>query len=252
MSCDERPRTQTDEGFTLAMVIVGIAVMAIFLGVAVQTVSFQMKREREAELIFRGEQYVEAIRLFKTKYGRYPMRLKELWEADPKVIRRKWKDPITRSENWGIVFLGQENMGGGMAGGGQDVLGPDGRPIIRPTGTPGFGARPSGSGRGDQNNGLPPGVTRNQDGELIGPIVGVHSTSCEDSVKVYEGRTSYCEWKFIFRENQQRGRGGRPGGGGPGGGGTGPRGFHGGENQDDFIDRVRGTPPPRPRATGTP
>ena len=90
------------------IVVLTVAIMSIMMTVAVQTVEFQMRREREAELIFRGEQYVEAIRLYKIKYGRHPMQLKELWEADPRVIRKKWKDPITDSEDWGLIFLGQE------------------------------------------------------------------------------------------------------------------------------------------------
>ena len=77
--------TRTPEsGYTLAILVMVIAIMAIMMAAAVEIVSFQAQREKEAELIFRGQQYVEGIRLFKIKYGRYPMRMKELWEADPK------------------------------------------------------------------------------------------------------------------------------------------------------------------------
>jgi hypothetical protein len=47
-------------------------------------------------------------------------------------------------------------------------------------------------------------------GEKVGPIIGVHSTSCKESIKVYEGRTRYCEWKFLYQEQQQQGGGRRP------------------------------------------
>ncbi len=234
-----------EQGYTMAALIMAIAVMAIMMGTAVQSVSFQAQREREAELIFRGEQYVEAIRLYKTRYGRFPMRIKEIWEADPKVIRRPFKDPITNSENWGIVFLGQENaggLGGGGLGGGRGGVGPDGRTVPMPAATPAVGigsGRRGESGQGD--TGLPKGVTRTQEGELVGPIVGVHSTSCDESIRIYEGRTTYCEWKFIFRENQQRGRGGP--GGGPGVRPTIPP-YHGGQDPDESRDRVLGTPGP--------
>ena len=227
-----------DAGYTLVMLVITIAIMSIMMGVAVQAVSFQMQREREAELIFRGKQYVEAIRIYKAKYGRNPMRMKEIWEADPKVIRKKWKDPITNSENWGIIFMGQERQMG------RQIVGPgDGTPL--PTGTPGMGGGVLGGGQ--RRNGLPDGVQRNEEGELIGPIVGVHSTSCDESIKIYEGRTTYCEWRF-FLEPDQRG-GGRPGGGGSGGRpGTKPRGVphHAGEDQPDTEQ------PPGPYPTGTP
>jgi type II secretory pathway pseudopilin PulG len=204
-------------------VVLVIALMSILMAVAVQTVDFQMRREREAELIFRGEQYVEAIRLYRMKYGRYPMRMKEIWEADPRVVRKQWKDPITDSEDWGLIFLGQE----GRRIGAENPLG--GTPS--PTTTVTY----EGGGRGDREG--DDGSMIGPDGEKIGPIVGVHSTSCDQSIKIYEGRTTYCEWQFVFREVRGRGTGRPPtgyppgktpevpggsGGGGGGGGGMPP------------------------------
>jgi hypothetical protein len=218
-----------------------------------------MQREREAELIFRGGQYIEAIRLYKARYGRNPMRLKEIWEADPKVIRRKFKDPITDSENWGIVFVGQEGQSMQAGGGGAG---------LSPTGTPVFETDRQ-RNQNDPNSGLPPGVQRDENGELMGPIAGVHSTSCEQSIRVYEGRTTYCEWRFVHRDDQRQ-RGGRQlsGGGGRGGGGRGGGegggGYHGGDKPRDRggsdprvrDEESRRTPRPNytpgPRRTGTP
>jgi type II secretory pathway pseudopilin PulG len=200
-----------EAGYTLAIFLMVIAVMAIMMAVAVQTVSFQMQREKEAELIFRGQQYVEGIRLFKQKYGRYPMQLKEMWEANPKVLRQKWIDPMTGSENWGLVHFGEDS---------QQLQQPWGAPgqqlTPTPTRTPVFSSeREGGPGGG---------------GEKMGPIIGVYSLADETSIKVYEGRTNYREWKFIYKEDQDRGGGGSPGGGRP----------------------PRPNPPPQPRPTGTP
>ncbi|MCU0235020.1 MAG: hypothetical protein MUE90_13440 [Thermoanaerobaculales bacterium] len=200
------------------MVIMVVAVMAILMAAAVQLASFEMQREREAELIFRGQQYVEGIRLYRQKYGRYPMRMKELWEADPKVLRRKWKDPITDSEEWGIVFLGQE---------GQELGGATGRgPRPSPTRTPVFTTRGPGSG------------------EKVGPIIGVHSLSGRTAIKVYEGRTKYNEWKFVFKEGDDAGTG--PGGGGGSGGSEEPT-----DPDQQWPPFGYPTPPP-PGRTGTP
>jgi len=202
------------------MFVMAIAVMSIAMGVAVQTVEFQMRREREAELIFRGEQFIEAIRLYKIKYGRYPMQLKEIYEAKPRVIRKRWKDPITDSDNWGIVFLGQEGRPGLQ---GRQLAGPGA------TSDSGFGDRdqlpngPTSSYDGNRGGGEGQGTGLGADqqgkgplgqgGVKIGPIVGVHSTSCEEAIKIYEGRTTYCEWRFIYREQPQQGAAGgqRPG-----------------------------------------
>ena len=204
-----------ESGYTLVVLLMAIAVMAIMMGVALQTVQFQMQREREAELIFRGQQYVEGIRLYKKKYGRHPMRMKELWEANPRVLRQKWTDPINGTEEWGVVFLGQE---GARAGGRRP---PEGARRPTPTPTPVFSREREGGG------------------EKVGPIVGVHSLATGDSIKIYEGRTRYSEWLFVLKEDEQQ-RGARPGGGRGQTGGT-PWGQHPGMP----------TPEP-PKPTGTP
>ena len=195
------------------MVIMVVAVMAIMMAAAVEIASFQAQREKEAELIFRGQQYVEGIRLYRQKYGRYPMRMKELWEANPKVLRRKWADPITGSEEWGLVFVGQQGqeLGGRAAGGGA--------PQATPTGTPVFGGGAAGGGGG----------------EKVGPIIGVHSLSQATSIKIYEGRTRYDEWKFVLEEDQAAGGGG------------------GSQDPDTPYGWVTPVPtPPQPGPTGTP
>jgi type II secretory pathway pseudopilin PulG len=157
--------------------VVIMAVMAIGLTVAVQSVTFQRQREKEEELIFRGRQAVEAIRLFRARNGRFPLTLMELVEADPRVLRKPWADPITGVADWVPVFLGQE---------GQVVAG----------------------GPADPKEGTPA-----PDTEARGPIIGVHSRSCQDSIKVYDGRTRYCDWQFVF-DPQKQGAGGGGGGGG--------------------------------------
>ena len=161
-----------------------IAIMAIMMAAAVEIASFQAQREKEAELIFRGQQYVEGIRLYRQKYGRYPMRLKEMWEADPKVLRRKWTDPITGDENWGVIFQGQE---------GRELTGLQTGPRPTPTRTPVFERQ------------------RAEGGEKVGPIIGVHSLSTETSIKVYEGRTQYNMWKFVLLEQGGSSRTGETG-----------------------------------------
>ncbi len=171
-----RIHNSREAGYTLAIFVMVLAIMAIMMAAAVEIASFQAQREREAELIFRGQQYVEGIRLYRQKYGRLPMRMKELWEADPRVLRKKWEDPITGSDKWGVIFQGQEGQeirpGRGRVGGQRPT----------PTRTPVFER------------------DREDDGEKVGPIIGVHSLSTDTSIKVYEGRTQYNEWKFILKE----------------------------------------------------
>ena len=164
-------------GFTLAAVVVIMALMAIFLTIAVETASFQQRREKEEELIFRGNQVVEAIRIFRARNGRFPINLNELVVAKPRVLRKKWPDPMTGVPDWEPVFLGEE--GTTVAGGG--VV-----PGATPTPVPVKGPRP-------------------RTGAKTGAIIGVHSRSCDEAIKLYDGRTRYCEWKFYFDPNKQTG-----------------------------------------------
>jgi len=194
-------------GYTLVAFVVTLAIMSIMMGVAVQIISFQMRREKEAELIFRGQQYVEAIRLYKQKYGRYPNSLKEIWTVKPRVIRKKWKDPITDSWYWGIVHPGQggRKIGQGRGGAGGAFGTPT--PTVTPTPFP----TPK------------PGTPPEQLPMETGPIVGVFSVSGEESIKVWEGRTTYREWKFVYKEQsaqQGGGGGGTPNPPSPPGGGV--------------------------------
>jgi len=203
----------SEAGYTMVMLVVIIAVMSIMMGVAVQTAAFQMQREKEAELIFRGKQYIEAIRLYKQRFGRYPVQLKELWEAKPRVIRKRWKDPITDSDNWGIIFFGQEGRQiGGVVGTAGVITDAGGRPIG--TQSPFGGAEQTSDGLSLDNDGSESGDEEGGSSAFgggsanrkVGPIIGVHSTSCDEAIKVYEGRTTYCEWRFIYKEEQRRGQ----------------------------------------------
>ncbi|NCO69027.1 MAG: hypothetical protein GW878_00680 [Acidobacteria bacterium] len=163
--------------------------MAIALTVAVQSVTFQQRREKEEELIFRGEQYVEAIRVFRTRNGRFPVSLDELWKAKPRVIRKKFIDPMTGKADWRPVFLGQdgEQVHTGVPGVPTPVAGR--MPTPRPAPTP----------ESSSSSGFGPGA-----GPQGGPIVGVKSRLCDESIKILDGRTRYCDWKFTFDPNKAK------------------------------------------------
>lgn len=174
-------------GYTMVAVLVSMAIMAILATVAVQTATFQKKRENEEELIFRGKQYVEGIRLFRARHGRFPVVLEELAKANPKVLRQAWEDPVTGQIDWVPVFLGQDGQQVGRQPGLVDGAAP----------TP----APTPVGGGD----APMPAT-----DARGPIIGVHSRSCEESIKVLDGRTRYCDWKFVLEVQPQRDPGQQP------------------------------------------
>src|ERR1700730_3946342 len=82
-----RKRANAQRGFTLVAIVIGIAILTILIAAVAPSIGVVMKRDREAELIFRGRQYARAIGLFQRRYGRYPNQLKELYENRPRTIR---------------------------------------------------------------------------------------------------------------------------------------------------------------------
>lgn len=162
-------------GYTLVALLVGMTVASILIAAVLPLASAQAQREKEAELIFRGLQYAEGIRVFRRRFGRYPNSLKELLEVKPRSVRRLWTDPMTKDGEWEIVSLEGTPVAQAPVGGGT------GRPA--PTPTPKPTPSPFKS---------PPGAG----GDRTGPVMGVYSKSTERGYRLWEGREAYNEWRF--------------------------------------------------------
>jgi hypothetical protein len=62
-----------------------------------------LQRDLEAELLFRGRQYVMAIDMFKKKNaGVNPKSLEELYEKN--FLRKQFTDPMTEEGTWNLVM----------------------------------------------------------------------------------------------------------------------------------------------------
>jgi len=208
-------------GYAMAALLVALAVMSILMTAALPAWRFQAKREKELELIFRGEQYVKAIERYERKMGpgMRPPSIDVL--VQQRFLRKKYKDPMTKDGEFQPLFIGA-NMppqpGPGSPPGGQ-------------TGRGGFGPP------GPAQPGVGSGLSGGQPG--MGGILGVVSKSKETSIRTYRGRTKYNEWQFVFAGMAGRGGPGQPGGqprpGAPGGiGGRGGPGGPGGRGMPTF------------------
>ena len=81
----------------MAALIIGIAIMAIMLTVVMPVWKQMVQREKEEELVFRGEQIAHSIGMFQRKFANaYPPSLDVLVEQ--KFLRKKYKDPITNQD----------------------------------------------------------------------------------------------------------------------------------------------------------
>jgi hypothetical protein len=91
------------DGYTFLIVLIMMTILAIGLLVAVPVWKTEMQREAEEELIFRGGQYVEAVRRFQAKNpGAFPKSIEELVKG--RFLRRVFRDPMTADGKWDIVI----------------------------------------------------------------------------------------------------------------------------------------------------
>lgn len=108
-----------EEGFTYIAMLVAVVVMGIALGITAEISSTIAKREREAELIFRGNAIKVAIgRYYNSSPGvkRFPKKIEELVEdkrfpVAKRHIRRLYADPmmvgkpIVDKANWKLIRM---------------------------------------------------------------------------------------------------------------------------------------------------
>ena len=69
------------EGYAMAGLLVALTIMSVTISMVLPVWSQVSKREREAELIFRGEQYARAVELYQRLFaGAYPPDFESLVE----------------------------------------------------------------------------------------------------------------------------------------------------------------------------
>lgn len=198
----------------MVALIVGMSIAAILMSAAMPVWSQMARREKEAELIFRGQQYARAIGLFQRKAGPgvLPPNLDVLVEQ--RFLRKKYKDPITGKDFTVVSALrAATNQSSGGAG-------------------------PGAPSRGTVDNS--PNASGNR---VAGGVMGVASTSTAESLRTYNGATHYDEWQFVYVQQIQA-----PGGqAGPAGQrGSGPPGARGGDQglgrqgNNPFVPSGRG------------
>jgi len=214
-------RQRSDRGSAFLIVVFFAAVMLIAAGAATKSLLTEGRRQQEEDLIWRGNQYARAVKLFYRKNGRFPTSMDELTKPQNKIrfLRRAYEDPVnTEDGSWRLIYVSPSGQLIGSVRQGAAV----GIPQVRPAGgvpPAGPGATPA-AGTGVQ--GSTPGVSASSissplsGGQLIGGnIIGVGSKVPKTSIKVYNGSQVYREWEFIWDPARDAMQSGQPGVGGP-------------------------------------
>jgi hypothetical protein len=97
------------DGYALMIVLFLLAVLTVGLLTIVVPAMTDNQREKEAELVWRGKQYVRGIRLYYQKMHRFPTDLEDLYKPKTGIrfMRQAYKDPMnTVDGSWRLIYVG--------------------------------------------------------------------------------------------------------------------------------------------------
>jgi type II secretory pathway pseudopilin PulG len=229
-------------GYILLVLLLFVALLTIAAAAIAPSIAFQVRRDREEEMIHRGVQYSRAVRHYYKKFNRYPSKIEDLEDTNNyRSLRKRYKDPITGAD-FKVLHLSEVQMalGGGAVGGltppgtnpgagangqfgqsasafgsgnfggaatppGAQSASTDGTDVASPSGQSAFGS----TGAGGKQ---PGGSSSNTSGDKLagqtfggGPIAGVVSTSKAQSIREFNKKDHYNQWLFIYDPNSDRG-----------------------------------------------
>ena len=232
-----------EEGYILLAVLVMVVFVLIALSVAAPKVAADIQRDREVEMVHRGQQYVRAIKLYYKKFGAYPPSLDALEKSNEiRFLRKRYNDPMTGKADWHLIHFG-ENKTPSYGFFGQVISGAGGSTVagVGPQGSAGSSTGSSGlfsssgssgsifgsdsstqsgaqSGTGSStdssasgssstaSSGSGFGSSSNASPLTIGGlgVIGVESTSPKLGILVWKKKTHYNEWEFWFDPNADK------------------------------------------------
>jgi hypothetical protein len=99
-----------EEGYALLLVVFLTTLLLLATMVAAPSVRTERKREKEEEMIWRGKQYVRAIKLYYRKNGKFPTSLDDLTKPKTgslRYLRQAYKDPMNKEDgSWRLIYVG--------------------------------------------------------------------------------------------------------------------------------------------------
>jgi len=111
---NRRAFRRSEAGYVLLTLILMVSLLIVAAAAIVPSVAFEIKRDRELEMIHRGVQYSRAVRSFYKKFGRYPSKLEDLENTNNlRFLRKRYKDPIT-GQDFKLLHYGEVKMSFGV------------------------------------------------------------------------------------------------------------------------------------------
>ncbi len=95
-------------GFVYLFALFAVILMVAGTLVVLEKGATEARRRREEEMIWRGNQYVRAIRMYYKKTGHYPQTLDDLNKGLPQLhfLRQPYKDPTNSADgSWRFIYI---------------------------------------------------------------------------------------------------------------------------------------------------
>jgi hypothetical protein len=200
-----------------------IAIMMILTTATFPAWNDVVRRDDEAEMIFRAREICRGLQRYQRDRGTLPTKLDQLMEPGSRgqyFMRRLYTDPLVKGGKWGLLFLapggGIYDPNGEQGAGGVDAMG---NPIVAPAspfggqqqgaggsklqnlGNPQAGAQPGMAGQGGTKPGQAfGGGAFGGEGETGLPIAGVRTLCPDKPFRIFRDQEDYSKWLFTFND----------------------------------------------------
>lgn len=98
-----------ESGYALLLVIFLLALLVLGTVAVAPNVFTNARREKEAEMVWRGRQYTRGVRMYYMKLHRFPTSLDDLTQPKTGIrfMRQVYKDPMnTVDGSWRLIYVG--------------------------------------------------------------------------------------------------------------------------------------------------
>jgi hypothetical protein len=101
-------RRRKEAGYTLLYAVFLVATMMIAASAVYTRVDTEGRRQKEEEMIWRGNQYARAVGLYFRKFGKFPTRIEDLTNQTNGVrfLRQAYTDPMNKEDgSWRFIHV---------------------------------------------------------------------------------------------------------------------------------------------------
>jgi hypothetical protein len=212
--------TRLDSGYALLLVVFFVALLLVTVLLAKPNLITQDRRQKEVEMIWRGQQYVRGIRLYYQKVHHFPQQLDDLYKPKTGIrfMRQPYTDPMNKEDgSWRLIYVGPMGqiigsvnpqyvlIANSVPPTASSLAGPLAPPSVSPT-DPLSSSLPSTIGNAanaQQPSSGPQSMAQAPDASsqvvAQNSIIGVGSKIDKGSIMLFEGQKNYKSFEFIYR-----------------------------------------------------